>query len=86
MNQRIVEVKNPHGLHARPAALFVQKAASFSGKITVEKEGKEVDAKSILGIMSMGIECGDTIVLKSEDGQAEEMFDALETIARNTSI
>ena len=86
MSQRIVEVKNPHGLHARPAALFVQKAASFSGKIVVAKGDKEADAKSILGIMSMGIECGDTITLKGEGDQIESVFDALEAIAQDTSL
>jgi len=81
MPEKRVAVKNPHGLHARPAALFVQKAASFPCSLKVRKGDREADAKSILGIMSLGIEPEEEILLTAEGDQAEEALAALETIA-----
>jgi len=68
---------NKVGLHARPAALFVQTANKFRSKITVEKDGKEVDAKSILGVLSLGAECGSVITIKVNGEDAEEALKAL---------
>lgn len=56
-----VEVQNKTGLHARPAAIFVQTAAKFKSDITVEKDSKKVNAKSILSLLSAGISKGSTI-------------------------
>jgi len=84
--ERVVEVRNPHGLHARPAALFVQKAASHEGVVLVAKGGKEVNAKSILSVMSLGIEPGETIRLQAEGEGAEALLDALQAIAQDQSI
>lgn len=78
--EKKVSVKNEHGLHARPAALFVQKASSFPFAISVEKGGKSADAKSILGIMSLVVQKGDEVVLKAEGEKAQEALDALEQI------
>jgi len=62
-------VKTKIGLHARPAAVFVQTAGKFLSVITVEKDGKIVNGKSIMGIMALGVSEGDeiTIVAKGED-------------------
>ncbi|MCX7829299.1 MAG: HPr family phosphocarrier protein [Thermanaerothrix sp.] len=81
-----VVVKNPHGLHARPAALFVQKASSFACAVKVTKKDRTVDAKSILGIMSLGIEPGETIRIEAEGEQAEEALRALREVAEDTSV
>lgn len=88
MKERLIEVKNPHGLHARPAALFVQKAASHPGKVLIAKGDKEGDAKSILTVMSLGIEPGETIRLRAEGEkeQAEALLDALQAIAQDQTI
>jgi phosphocarrier protein len=51
MTTREYTVTNIHGLHARPAANFVRIAAAFGGRVTVSKNGKEVDARSILGVL-----------------------------------
>lgn len=50
-----VEVKNQVGLHARPATFFIQKANEYKSTIWVEKEGRRVNAKSLLGVLSLGI-------------------------------
>lgn len=86
MVERKVEVKNPHGLHARPAALFVQKAASHQGAVLLTKGEKEVDAKSILSVMSLGIEPGEMISLRVEGEDGEAVLNALQAIAEDEKI
>lgn len=80
MAEKRVSVKNQHGLHARPAAMFVQKAASYPFPITIEKNGKSVEAKSILSIMALAVQKGDEVLLKAEGDTAAEALDALEAI------
>ncbi len=70
MISRSVTVKNSVGLHARPATFFIQKANSFKSSIWVEKEDCRVNAKSLLGVLSLGIVAGTTITLIA-DGSDE---------------
>jgi phosphotransferase system HPr (HPr) family protein len=86
MLERTMQVKNPHGLHARPAALFVQKAGAHSGAVRLIKGDKEVDAKSILSVMSLGIEPGESILIRVEGEKAESVMDALQAIVEDESI
>ena len=67
--ERLVSIKNATGLHARPAGMFVKKAAEFKSTVEVIAKGKTVNAKSIMGIMSLGLAKGDelTISAKGED-------------------
>jgi len=67
--EKTVTVKNKTGLHARPAAMFVQSAGKFASEIWIEKEGKKVNAKSIMGVMSLGVSQGTEIkiIAKGED-------------------
>ena len=71
MYSREVTVKNQVGLHARPATYFIQKANEFKSTIWVEKDERQVSAKSLLGVLSMGIVRGTTITIKA-DGTDEE--------------
>ena len=66
-----VTVENQVGLHARPATFFIQKANEFKSSIWVEKEERRVNAKSLLGVLSLGIVGGITIKIIA-DGQDEE--------------
>jgi len=59
-------IQNKVGLHARPAALFVQTAKKFKSSITVEKDGNKVNAKSILGVLSLGAEKGVHIIIEAK--------------------
>lgn len=77
MSNRPVVVKLKTGLHARPAALFVQEANKFSSEIFVEKDEKKVNAKSIMGIMSLAISSGTEVVLSAEGSDAEQAVNAL---------
>ena len=65
-----VTVENQVGLHARPATFFIQKANEFKSSIWVEKEERRVNAKSLLGVLSLGIVGGTTIRIIADDEQA----------------
>ena len=67
-----VKISNAIGLHARPATFFIQKANTYNSTIWVEKDDRRVNAKSPLGVLSLGIAKGMTIVLTAE-GQDEEL-------------
>ncbi|KOY82195.1 HPr family phosphocarrier protein [Lysinibacillus macroides] len=83
MVERKVQVKLKLGLQARQAALFVQEANRFSADIFLEKGGKKVNAKSIMGIMSLAIAKGTEITLSSEGNDAEQAVTALAKIIEN---
>ncbi|HSQ87280.1 HPr family phosphocarrier protein [Romboutsia sp.] len=70
--EKIVSIRNASGLHARPAGMFVKKAAEFKSTVEVKAKGKTVNAKSIMGIMSLGLAQGDelTVVANGEDQEA----------------
>jgi phosphocarrier protein len=67
-----VTVKNQVGLHARPATFFIQKANEFKSSIWIEKEERRVNAKSLLGILSLGI-VGNTEISIIADGPDEQV-------------
>ena len=67
-----VVVQNQVGLHARPATFFIQKANEFKSSIWVEKEERRVNAKSLLGVLSLGI-VGNTAIRIIADGADEEV-------------
>jgi phosphocarrier protein len=71
MKTREVVITNASGLHARPATFFIQKANSYKSTILVEKDDRKVNAKSLLGVLSLGIAQGMAITLIAE-GQDEE--------------
>ena len=71
MKTREVVITNASGLHARPATFFIQKANCYKSTIWVEKDDRKVNAKSLLGVLSMGIAKGMTVTLIA-DGQDEE--------------
>ncbi|MGC9107290.1 MAG: HPr family phosphocarrier protein [Infirmifilum sp.] len=72
-----LKVRNKSGLHARPAAIFVQHAKSFMSKITVKKNGKSADSKNILQILSLGIDMGDEIELIAEGPDEDKAVEEL---------
>ena len=78
MISRSVTIRNSVGLHARPATFFVQKANCFKSSIWVEKEDCRVNAKSLLGVLSLGVSKGANITLIA-DGADEA--DAIEGLA-----
>lgn len=80
MRERQVIVQLAQGLHARPATLFVKVAASFSSEIGLNKDEKKVNAKSIIGVMSLAVSKGQLVVLTADGADAEQALDALEHV------
>jgi len=78
-----ITVKNEVGLHARPATYFIQKANEFKSGIWVEKEERRVNAKSLLGVLSLGIVQGTTITLIADGVDQEEAVKALVDLIEN---
>ena len=71
MISRNVVITNSSGLHARPATFFIQKANAYKCSLWIEKEDRRVNAKSLLGVLSLGIAKGMTVTLLA-DGPDEE--------------
>ncbi|RAT94193.1 HPr family phosphocarrier protein [Brevibacillus sp. Leaf182] len=80
MRERQVIVQLAQGLHARPATVFVKVAASFSSEIGLNKDEKKVNAKSIIGVMSLAVSKGQSVVLTADGADAEQALDALERV------
>ncbi|MBR6917285.1 MAG: HPr family phosphocarrier protein [Clostridia bacterium] len=83
MITREVTIKNSVGLHARPATYFIQKANAFKCAIYVEKEDRRVNAKSLLGVLSLGIVKGTVITLVADGPDEEEAIEALAGLIDN---
>lgn len=78
MATRTVTIASSVGLHARPAALFVEKASESGLDVEIGRPGEEpVDATSILGVMALGAKHGEEVVLSAEGEGAEEVLDGL---------
>lgn len=77
MYMKEVTVNNQVGLHARPATFFIQKANEFKSSIWVEKDERRVNAKSLLGVLSLGVVKGTTINLIADGVDEKEAVDAL---------
>ncbi len=81
-----VVINNQVGLHARPATFFIQKANEFKSSIWIEKEDRRVNAKSLLGVLSLGIVKGTSISLIADGNDEEAALDTLtELIASDFS-
>ena len=76
-------VKNKQGLHARPAALFVQVANKFESRITVSNDSEEVNGKSIMGILMLGAEKDSTIFVEAEGEDAQLALQELEKLVNS---
>ncbi|MCP4664081.1 MAG: HPr family phosphocarrier protein [bacterium] len=72
-----IEIINRLGLHARAAAKLVHAAGDFDSEVTVAKDGEEVNAKSILGILQLGAAVGTEIVLRCEGSDEEQALQAV---------
>ena len=75
--EKKVTIQNETGIHARPASMLVEKASSYESELQIAYEGQEVNAKSIMGVMSLGISQDVEIIVRAEGADEEE---ALNTI------
>ncbi len=78
-----VTIKNSVGLHARPATFFIQKANSYKSSIWVEKDDRSVNAKSLLGVLSLGIVNGMTITLVADGADEADAIAGLKELIEN---
>ncbi len=78
-----VEVANVYGLHARPAAEFVKLATKFQSEILVNKDGLEVNGKSIMGVMMLAAERGSMIEIRARGVDAQAAVEALVALVAN---
>ena len=77
MKTRDVVITNASGLHARPATFFIQKANCYKSTIWVEKDSRRVNAKSLLGVLSLGIAQGMTVTLMAEGADEDTALTGL---------
>lgn len=80
---KTVMVANVYGLHARPAAEFVKLAAKYHSEILVNKDGLEVNGKSIMGVMMLAAERGSTIEIRARGVDAQDAVEALAALVAN---
>ena len=83
MISREVQITNSIGLHARPATFFIQKANCYKSTIWVEKEERRVNAKSLLGVLSLGITKDMTITLIADGADEVEALNGIEDLVVN---
>ena len=84
--ERSITIKNKQGLHARPAALFVQIANKFNSSITITKGRQKVNGKSIMGIMMLEDGCGSKISMVISGDDAQRAAEELEALLVNENI
>ncbi|UFJ42351.1 HPr family phosphocarrier protein [Brevibacillus humidisoli] len=75
--EKQVTIQNKTGLHARPAAEFVKTASKFQAEITLIKDGKEINAKSVIGVMSLAAAKGTVLTIRAEGTDEREAIDTL---------
>ena len=80
MIRRKLIIRNKMGLHARPAALFVEMASKYDADVTLKKDWIEVNGKSIMGVLMLAAECGSEITIRIEGKDEEEAFQALQDL------
>ena len=77
MSTRSATIASAHGLHARPAALFVQAVNDSGLTVTIERDGRKAPAGSILGVISLAINQGDSVTITAEGDAADAVLDQL---------
>lgn len=83
MVSEVITITNGTGLHARPASLFVSTAAKFKSELMLQKGEKQVNAKSIMGVLSLGISKGTEITISAQGPDEEDALGALLELVRS---
>ena len=78
MTKKQITIQHPSGLEARPVALLVQVASQFSSEIRIETGDKTVNAKSIMGMMTLGLSAGETVVVTANGADEQEALQKIE--------
>ncbi len=83
MVEQTVTIQNRLGLHARACSVFVKEAAKFASHILVDRDGLEVNGKSILGVMMLAAEMGANVTLKADGNDEVQALEALVRVVNN---
>ncbi|KGP71636.1 phosphocarrier protein HPr [Pontibacillus yanchengensis] len=86
MAQQSVKITANDGVHARPATVLVQEAGKYQSEVTLEYNGKDVNLKSIMGIMSLGIPSGADVTFKAEGSDEDEALEAIINVVKNQEL
>ncbi|MGI6544865.1 MAG: HPr family phosphocarrier protein [Fastidiosipilaceae bacterium] len=86
MKQIQLTIKDPDGIHARPAGILVKRMQEFSSVITVEKGDRKADCKKLFALMKLAIKQGETIVLTAEGDDEEAALAAAVTVIKETGL
>lgn len=86
MIQRSMQIQLANGLEARPVAVLVQKASMFDSKIYIEAEGKKVNAKSIMGMMTLGLDTGEEIIISTDGEDEKEAMEKMEEYLSHNKV
>ncbi|MDL2302273.1 HPr family phosphocarrier protein [Lachnospiraceae bacterium OttesenSCG-928-D06] len=86
MTQKSIEIKLQNGLEARPVAVLVQVASQHDSTIYIEAEGKKVNAKSIMGMMSLGLDSGEVVVVTAEGSDEESAVNNIEKFLSGVDV
>ena len=78
--QKEIVIKNAQGLHARPAALFVQISSKYNSNVTIQKGGEKVNGKSIMGILTLGAQKDSKVTVEVEGDDADKVMNELEQL------
>jgi len=78
--EKEIVIKSAQGLHARPAALFVQIVNKYNSNVSISKSGEKVNGKSIMGILTLGAEHGSTVIVEVEGDDAESLLREIEAL------
>ncbi|CQR46502.1 Phosphocarrier protein HPr [Paraliobacillus sp. PM-2] len=84
--EKVVTITDSTGVHARPATVLVNKAGSFSSDVNVEYNGKSVNLKSIMGVMSLGIPKDAEIKIIAEGSDEQEAIDAIYEVIKKEGL
>ncbi len=80
MIKQKVKVQNKLGMHARPASLIVKTASGFESDIHIEKDGTEISAKSIMGLMTLAASYGSTLTITADGEDEKEAMEAIKNV------
>lgn len=86
ITERVVTIKNKQGLHARPAAMFVQIANKYNSEITIVKGRQKVNGKSIMGIMTLAAGAGSRVTIIANGDDADAAASELERLLQTDDI
>ena len=78
--ERVLVVQNKMGIHARPAAMIVRLTSKFNGEVFFEKDDEQVNGKSIMGLLTLGVQPGATVTLEADGEDAAQVMDELEKL------